>query len=456
MKAFRYLSVLLVLFLVACGSQVDSFVPLPPPVAEEYPVNQLVQTIGETEQVSLQSPFVSVEFGQTGSFAGGIKLEEICLKNEDVCATMLATKWGDWLEAEIDRAEAYDSQGRLIGGWIEEKVDEASILQWLGGCMECTIERSRLIFEYVSPEPGATPRLERIYYFEEWGLSSKYPAAFGTAHTWDDPAGLFPDHNLWGYWESTRTPFQTVVGSLERAEDVLRQRTPALQVVDHDSVGREFLGRQTGFDIIRDGEQTGRVDLTYRNTWGQMPNTEIIGKGALSRVEWIEGDSYYAMSVLSPALSPEPTSLYLFCESRECADYVEINQQDWPLLYEQIRQGQIEDLSFAVYAIGHIGSIDRMTDEGSVHVGEGGGVHYSILGNPSWEEVDEAYDHLSLLGLNGVKAMGLYYATWPGSGTGLEYYLAIIRLATASEDRVLKEYGLDVGTLDRVGFMPLD
>ncbi len=442
-----------VLLLTACG-QTDAFVPLPPPVGEKYPMIQIVQTVGETEQVSLQSPFAEVKFGQTGSFAGGIKLEEICLKQRDLCATMLATTWGSWQNATIERAEAFNPEGQLLGAWIEESLPQASLLQWLSGCASCTITRSKLIFEYISPEPGATPRLENVYYFEEWGLDNNNPMAFGTAHVWADPSDLFPEQALWGFWEAKVSPFQQVITALERAEKVLKNRAPNLQVLDADSAGRELIGRQTGLTIKRNGEEAGSVVLSYANGWGQMPNTNLIGKGALSKIEWFLGEQYYAMLVLSPVLSPEPTSLYVFCQTGDCVETVTRQQEEWPMLYEQIREKEIPGLDYAVYAIGHIGSISKSTGEGTVHIGEGGGVHYGIIGDPTLAQVVRTTKHLSLLGLNGVKAMGLYYATWPGSGSGLEYYLDIVRLAM--DKKSLQSYGVDVGILDRVGFLPVD
>lgn len=442
------------LILAACNSA-DSFVPLPPPVRADYPLNQLVQSIGETEQVTMQSPFASVVYGQTGSFAGGTRQEEVCLKYSGQCATMLSVMWGSWEKAEIERFESFDEQGNVLGGWIEQTLDSASIFQWLHGCGSCTIDRSRLVFEYVAPERGATPQLTNVYYIEQWGLDGSNPMAFGTMHKWSTGLdALFPTQSIWGFWETTATPFEQVTGALARANQVLRTATPTMAVVDHDSVGREVLGRQTGMDIYRDGIKTGSIVFTYSNTWGQMPNTELIGKGSLSRIEWIEGDQYYAMVVLSSALSPEPTSVYMFCTTADCANYISINQQQWPLLYNQARNHEIAGLDFAVYSIGHIGDITRSTGESVVDVGDGGGVYYSVLGNPSFDQLNMAYQKISLLGQNGVKALGLYYATKPASGSGLEYYLAVLRLATAPQDRVLNEYGLDVGTLDRVGFLP--
>lgn len=446
------LAILAAVLLAGCN-QADSFVPLPPPVDEQYPMNQLVQTIGDTEQVRMQAPFASVEFGQTGSFAGGLKLEEICLKQKDVCATMLSTTWGSWSSATIERAEAYDPQGRLLGGWIEESLPDASIFQWLHGCLSCTIKRSRLMLEFISPEPDETPILTNIYYFEEWGLNKSTPFAFGTAHKWSkDLITLFPDQSRWGFWESHTGPFEQVLGALNRADLVLRSVTPSIQVIDHDSVGREFIGRQSGFTIVRQGLIVGTIDLTYANTWGQMPNTTLISRGALSRIEWRDDEEYYSMSVLSPVLSPEPTSLYAFCATTECGDYVARNQQQWPLLYEKIRNQEIPGLEFAVYSIGHIGDIIKSSGDTVVTVGQGGGVHYSIIGSPTVDQVDRAYQHLSMLGLNGIKALGLYYATKPSSGSGLEYYLATVRLAMAPDP--LSSYGWDVGQLDRVGFLP--
>lgn len=446
----------MLIVLAACNTA-ETFIPLPPPVDAQYSLSELVQSIGDTEQVTMQSPFASVVYGQTGSAAGGTRQEEFCRKQSGQCATMLSVMWGSWQEAEIERFESFDEQGNLLGGWIEETLDEASLFQWLSGCGKCTLDRSRLVFEYVSPEIGARPQLVAVYYIEQWGVDGQVPWAMGTMHKWENNLEtLFPTQSVWGFWESHATPFEQVTAALERANTVLQSQTPSMAVVDHDSLSREFLGRQTGMDIYRNGVKTGSIVFTYDNTWGQMPNTELIGKGALSRIEWIEGDNYYAIVVLSSALSPELTSVFMFCSTPECASYVSTNQTQWPLLYNQARNHEIPGLEFLVHAIGHVGNVTQSTSESVVDIGDGGGVYYSVLGDPTFAQIDQAYRYISTLGQNGVKALGLYYATKPGSGSGLEYYLAVLRLATAPQERVLNEWGLDVGTLDRVGFLPTD
>lgn len=457
-RSYFGIGMILVMSLMLSGcafNQADSFVPLPPPVDAEFPMNQLVQTVGDSEQVKMQSPVASIDFGQTGDFAGAMKIEEVCLKLQDKCATMLSLEWGSWQSATIERAEAYDDQGHLLGGWVTQSMKEASLFQWLSGCVSCTIDRSRVIFEYISEEPGSTPILANIYYLEEWGVTSRAPLALGSMHLWAQPGDLFPEQSMWGFWETTTTPFESVVAALDRANNVLRSRAASFEVVDHDSAGRELIGRQTGLTLKENGENWGTVELTYSNTWGAMPNTGIIGKGALSRIEWIGPDHYYAVSVLSPAISPEPSSLFVFSENPAAADYVESNQQSWPRLYDEIRNGDIDGVEFAIYGIGHIGRVSDSVDGESVSIGQGGGVFYSTIGNPSFADVDKAYGHISRLGLGAIKALGLYYATWEMSGSGLEYYLATIRLVLADEESSLREYGLDVGTLDRVGYMPL-
>jgi hypothetical protein len=416
-------------------------------------MTQLVQTVGTTEQVELMSPRVSVTYGETAAQAGGVAHEELRLKATGRSGTLVDVYWGDWRQGRVRRAESYDPAGELVEGRVTLVLDQASLLQVLSGCGRCVIDRSRLVFSYVAPAPGQRPELREVLYLEEWGTDSAARLGFGTTAVWADGGALFPEQRRWGFWETHASPFAQVTAALENARGALAGRPPTFQVTDLDGP-RELIGRQTGLVVYRDGVRWGMIDFTYANGWGRMPNTPAIGQGALSRVEWRFGDRYHAMSVLSPALSPEPTSLFVFSDDPEAAGRVE--RADWPSLYEQLRRREVPGVTFAVYAIGHVGEITGTVDTGdglaSVDIGQGGGVFYATVGDTSRENVRQAHRLLSLLGLGGIKASGNYYATKPQAGNGLSYYLAILRVLTAPPDDALTRFGDDVGVLDRPGF----
>ena len=450
----------LVMFLVlavilsGCGffGPTQAFIDLPAPSGGQYPTVQILKTFGNTQELEVHSPVLSLSYGETGTGAGSMAYEAVTLTQTNVNGTMVETSWGDWLESSIKTTESYDPDGKLIEGRVTMNLPEASILQWFGGCFSCTIDRSRLILQYVAPTPGEKPVLKSVYYLEEWGLSSRDVLALGQWAVWENPVDLFPGYTQWGFWESTASPFSQITNALFTAKTNLQTISPTLAVKDEDSL-REIIGRQTGLKIYRNGQQVGKVDFTYRNNWGRMPNTEFIGRGALSRVEVKMDDVCYAISVLSPALSPRPTSLFVF-EDCQAADTVE-NTSSWTVLYDQIRNKQIAGVYFAVYANGYVGEITSTDSEGDVSsVGEGGGVFYSVIGQPTYEDITEARYHLSLMGLGGIKASGFYYATSEMSGNGIDYYLATLMLATAPQELSLRSFGYDIGILDRVG-MPI-
>lgn len=443
--------VVLCFLLSGCYGPTQSFIDLPAPSGGLYPTVQIVQTIGTTQDVSLQSPILSLNYGETGSGAGSMAYEAVTLTRTNTNGTMVETSWGDWLESSIKTTESYDPDGKLIEGRVTMNLPKASILQWFGGCLSCTIDRSRLILQYVSPTPGETPVLTAVYYLEEWGLSNDDVLALGQWAIWENPADYFPNYTKWGFWETTASPFTQVTQALSLAKTNLKNVTPTMVVRDEDSV-RELIGRQTGMQIYQNGNHVGQVAFTYKNSWGRMPNTDFIGKGALSRVEIQMNDSCYAVSVLSPALSPRPTTLFVF-EDCSVADQVE-NTSSWTILYDQIRQNQIPGVHFAIYANGYIGKITSSDGEDTVDIGEGGGVFYSVIGQPTYEDIKLARYNLSLMGLGGIKASGFYYATSNLSGNGIDYYLATLILATAPEDVALRTFGCDIGVLDRVG-MPI-
>ncbi len=126
------------------------------------------------------------------------------------------------------------------------------------------------------------------------------------------------------------------------------------------------------------------------------------------------------------------------------------------LLYDKTRNGEIPDVDFAIYSSGFIGKITGtvVTSEGSgtADVGEGGGLFYSVIGDPTAEQILDAKNNLDLLGWGGIRATGFHYATSPNSGNGIYYYLAALSLVKADREVLLTRYGTDVGILDRVGF----
>ena len=440
----------------ACSTNANTPVlaALPAPAGGKYPTSQIVQTIGEVEQVNMVSPWIDVVYGQTGSSSsiGGTASEKVEIY--DLKAVMVETKWGDIEGGTLKVTESYDPYGNVIEGRVTLQIPEASILQWLHGCLECTIDRSRLTLEYVSPQPGQTPEFTRVLYTELWGATAQNPIALGQTGIWG-VVDIFPQYSKWGWWETHQRPVQQVIQALETVEaEIQTTANYTWRAVDEDSL-REVIGRQTGLHFYKNGEAWGTVELTYANNWGRMPNTELIGKGALSRIEWFLGNGEYrAISVLSPALSPNPTSLYVFSRSQTTANRVE--GTDWPLLYDQIRYGEIPDVDFAIYSSGFIGKITGtvITSEGSgtADVGEGGGVFYSVVGDPTFEQILDAKNNLDLLGWGGIRATGFHYATSPGSGNGIYYYLAALSLIKADREVLLTRYGTDVGVLDRAGF----
>ena len=257
-------------------NQADSFVPLPPQSTKQYPMNQLVQTIGDTEQVRMQAPFASVEFGQTGSFAGGLKLEEICLKQKTSAPLCCLPPGVHGLRqrSNVPRHTTRDVY------WVAGSRNH-SPMQHLSMVARLPVLHHQAQPTYVRvhiTRTGWNPHTHKYLLFRRVGLNKHAVCLWHCSQMVKDlitssqtSLGGVLGESHWAIWASSRR--------LNRADLVLRSVTPSIQVIDHDSVGREFIGRQSGFTIVRQGLIVGTIDLTYANTWGQMPNTTLISRG---------------------------------------------------------------------------------------------------------------------------------------------------------------------------------
>jgi len=449
--------VVVMILLAGCGEEpaTINFVPLPPPVDGRYPLSYQFVGLGNENQLQrLISPNIRVEYGETSGGIGGVANEMVTIFPQNLSAVMQEIQWGDWFNGRIRRTEYYAANGDLLGGMVLLNVPKSSFLQLFRGEIRYTIDRSRLYLVYVAPERGARPVLTKIVYMEYWGPTDRDRWAMGLNATWMNVNVISSTYHRWGFWETSADPFSQVVQALENARQALNQTQPDLLSVDEDSA-REILGRQTGLRLYQSGQAFGTIEFEYNQLFGRQPNTMLIGNGALSRVDWNLAVGNYTLLVLTPQVSPVPSTLYVFLANPKKAD--EFRATAWPTLYERLRRGDDPNVILAVHAIGDLGKITASgtTSEGksaTVNVGTGGGINYAVLGSPTYDQVTKARRLLSLLGQGGIRAIGLYYPYAPGSGSGLDFYLATLELVTAPPERVLNEWGMDVGVLDRVGF----
>lgn len=467
------------ILLSACSAAAPAFTDLPAPVGGKYPTAIIDTKIGDTLKSDLQSPLISVSYGETHKGAGAVSMEKTTVLNNSQNGQLIETTWGDIAEGTVKLTETYDPDGNIVEGRITLKLDKGSIFQWFKGCLSCVINQSRVIIGYVAPTPGADPEISYILYMENWGTSSDNILAMGAAGRWDNPSAVFPEYSKWGFWEKSDST-ATVIQALYAARDRLQQYNATLKVVDEDSV-REIIGRQTGLKVYANGDFIGQIEFTYGNNLGHMPNTEFIGKGSLSRIEFKLNGKCDAISAMSPSFPTSFSTLFVF---EDCATADKVEKTDVLVLYDQIRKHQIDGVRFAIYANGYVGNVTDVVFTGStmsgllngklglsdiyklytkstsatastVKIGEGGGVFYSTLGDPTLEELVYARNLLSVMGRGGVDAVGFGYATETMSGNGIEYYLATLIIAKATPDKQLRAFGYDSGLLDRSGFMIL-
>lgn len=471
-------AIALSLILSACGSPAPVpqgpppklFVPLPPPVNGNYGVT-LNYNAGVGSQTSkLVSPFFELNYEETASGPGGTASERLWYLPDNTVGIMRQTQWGDYLGGKLTVIEYYDSHQCILQGMVVLEVRDATLWQWLFRGVSRTFDRGEVDLVYQVDKPcGESMTLTKVQYGERWGLTEDFVLAMGATALWDNPMTVVPPaYHSWGFWETSFTPFDVVTGAIDAVRQTLQTQaeTPDLFIVDQDSF-REIIGRQTGFHYFRNGVEIGQVVLTYKNTLGRMPNTNLIGSGALSRVEYVFADGrYYAWEILTPQISPVPSSLMVLVTSRETADALE-QATDWVALYPKIRNNEIPGVLLAVHMIGdlrndtanyaaNVQGGEGGSVSGSISLGTSGGIAYALVNKPSHENVALGLSLLNGLGKSGLRAIGFYYPYAPGSGNGIHYYLTTVLIATAPDELRLDYPGLDIGVIDRVGFPDLE
>ena len=440
------LLIFLLIILTACSTN-DGYVPAPPPVEADNVMNIQQLSVGDGQIMNITSPSIAVEYRENGIGAGETATEIVTLSNGQK-GTMLSVKWGDWEKASLELINYYGPDEEISSAMIVAKFDEMSLFQLLNNSGKYTLDRSEVILIY-DTDNSEELTLRQVQYVEKWGPGRK-ELAFGGYAIWNSQfERLLPANYLkWGFWESNGTPATQVKAMLESA--MAKNVQPDFQAVDTDS-GREVIGRQTGLMLTKASEYTGRVVFTYNNTWGRQPNTEFIGQGALSMIEWQLGNDNYYLILLSPRLAPVGNTVYVFTDNPDTAAALatEYNSNNASRLYEPLRAGQYEDVLLTLYAIGDIGSVTDVVDGESVHVGDSGGVQWRSIGPVEYKNIETVRNLVALLGPAQYQT-GLYYAYKPASGSGMSYYLGALSLMYADEQLVLRNYSNDVGLLDRV------
>lgn len=453
----------------------NDFQPLAPPVFSSHSLTLLQKGSVDKQSAAfdLLSSFVSVKYGQTGFAVGGVEHEEVTLLKTNQHGTSRTIKWGDWFDGEVSYAEYYGRDGQLLGGLIELMVKKASLLQLFTPQGMYPIDRSKISLIYVNN--GKKIVLDKIVYSERYGATAQDILAMGVTATWSSRmAQIVPSEYLeWGFWENGESPFEMATAALEAIKLALNTKygTPDLLVIDRDSI-RELIGRQTGFEVEKDGKPWGKITLTYSNTFGRAPNTTLIGSGALSRVEYelAGGEIYYSILLLTPQISPQPSTLYLFVDDKATGDAIAGDKQTrWTSYYQKLRSGSMPHVIYAVHAIGDLrgvsssstvqvsGSSDGKSVNASgnvtIDLGSVGGIAYSQIGNWTWEQIMLAREVLNLLGESGMKALGFYFPSEPGSGSGLDYFISVSSLVFADPKTALDVWNQDAGYIDRKGIV---
>lgn len=469
-RAFRslvgaLLLVTLMLMGTGCLGQTNAhpFIPLSPPSGATHILAVQQVKVGEKAQImSVTSPHIKIAYRENSganvhvSEDVGKSATEI-VEVAGVEGTMLEFVWGDWENATLKLNEYFGPGMNVVRGMVTLEFEEASILQIFFGHARYTVDRSSLQLIYEPGAPGEWPVLTEVSYAENWGFKGDGILYGGNAVWSKGLESLLPGYTQWGFWEYSATPADAVANALSTVvARELQGATPDYKAEDEDSVGRELIGRQTGLRLYCNGQDVGRVYFHYKNNWGRQPNTPLIGKGALSRIEWDFEGQYYALVVLSPDLSPVGSSLYLFVDNREAVQT--LTGANPVSLYSKLRNNQLPGVFYAVWAEGDIGTISSAVEGGeggTVKVGDQGGVQFRVLGNSTYNDVALASNLMAMLG-KAQKYVGLYYAYKPGSGSSLVYATAAMQLILADPERVLREPWMDVGVLDTVGVPNLD
>ncbi|HKY73948.1 MAG TPA: hypothetical protein VJ246_01395 [Patescibacteria group bacterium] len=455
----------------------NNFNPLPPPAYSTH--NVALQQMGSVDpksaQFQLLSPEIDVKYGQTALGVGGVEYEKVTLLETAISGTSITSKYGDWFGGQVSVAQYYGRGAQICGGNIELSVKELSILQLFTKAGVYPIDRSKLSLIYSNGCDATKPiTLQKVVYSERYGTTSTDILAMGvTATWWSQTQQILPEqYQQWGFWENGEGAFDLVTQALEATKTSLSTTytVPNLLVIDRDSL-QEVIGRQTGFVVEKDGQPFGKITLTYNNTWGRAPNTNLIGTGALSRVEYelAGGETYYTILLLTPQISPVPSTLYIFSDDRTTADGIAASKQ-WVTLYPKLRAG-IPHVFMAVHAIGDLkkitssstvsvtGKVDgsdvKSSGDVTFDLGSTGGIAFSTLGDPRWDDVILARELLNMLGESGMRALGFYFPSEPGSGSGLDYYLSTTSLTLTPKEVALNEWNKDVGYIDRKGIVDL-
>ncbi|MBI2932647.1 MAG: hypothetical protein HYY16_13445 [Planctomycetes bacterium] len=475
-------SVVLIGILAAVSCQGELwFNPLPVPQYPTYPAIYQVQEVSGVQDVLQVGPHFDIVYGEADQ---AFAFETIQLFNKinsigvNPRGTMRQSQFGDWVSGNrrgpIRVVEYYDTSTNLVAGMVELRIQNWNILQLIRhgfGSFRSLIDRSRLNLVYTRKFPGGPHELTKIVYQEVWGFGNEDRLAMGQTALWEDnlQAVVPPRYRQWGFWETGTLPFDLVKGAIDSVRDALADGAvpPTLQIEDEDKIG-DLIGRQAGAKLYRHGEPWGSIDFHYRQIFGRMPNVPsslINQKGFLSRIDWDLGGKMYSLAVLSPKMSTVPASLMVFAETAKAGDLfraMEMEQTSWPTLYPKLRNGEFPGVILALHVWGRVDGIWAPGKDGSaVKVGNGGQIQYSILGAPSNENVRMARSLLALMGQGGIIATGFYFPYKQGSGNGVDFYLAAVTLASSQngvpvDDRVLNEFGLDIGVLDRVGMPELD
>jgi|GEM_PF-2192151 len=447
----------IVIFASGCGSTPPSttnFIPLPPPANGKYPLGLQFLSVNSNQLQSLTSPNIIVDYKETHKNVGGMATEKVTMLPGNIIGVMLEVQWGDWFSGRVTRTDYFSAKGEILGGQIRLEVPNGSILQLFKGEIRYAIDRSRLYLIYVKEDDKII--LKEVRYDEVWGPNDQDRWAMGVSATWENPEQILPaQYSKWGFWETSTTPFVIVTEALEGARNSLSTIPADILIYDQDSA-REIIGRQSGFNIYAKGNLVGQIDFEYSNLWGRQPNTNLIGDGALSRIDWKLSNGNYTMLALTPQASPVASTLYVFLDDPTKAN--EIINTPWPTLYQTLPNNK--NVILAIHAIGDLGDIiaTGKTSDGTsttTKLGVGGGVNYTVIGNPTFEQVVLARKLLNLLGQGGIKALGMYFPYKTGSGSGLFYYVSTLQLVTADRNLVLNQWDLDVGLLDRVGYPEL-
>ena len=404
--------------------------------------------VGDGQIMSITSPQLNVSYRENGKYAGKTATEVI-RRNDGPTGTMLSTVWGSWDKAELTLVNYYSPTGTLVSGLIDLRFEEASLFQLTPQKFGYTVDRSNVYLIYENQ--NGVMRLTQMQYAEKWG-PGKRELAFGGYAIWKASSldkTLPNKYQTWGFWESAGTPANQVRDVLKAAVRSLDKQdvSPDFRVVDLDS-GREVIGRQTGLTLYEKGKEWGNVVFTYGNAFGRQPNTRFIGNGALKLVEWNFGPDSYYLLILSPKVSPVGSALYIFTRSKDVVNEMYGYSDNPQKLYARLREGY-PDVFLAVYGIGDIGAVIKSSGDSTVHVGDSGGVQFRTLGPVNYSDVMLAVNLLASLG-PGQYQNGFYYAYAPGSGSGLSYYLATLALMHAPRETVFRQFGQDVGLLDRV------